>query len=106
MREVWGSEELARVVLRQLPDGTEIAYLRRDIARVEGEDGVQWRADEAVVKTDLPLEEVEASFDALWAQAEHESMTQAQRIAGLEEAQSSTDDAICELYEMMIGADA
>ena len=84
-------------------------WLRRDIGQDtadRGPDGTPetfWRCEELCfsVAGAPTVEEVEASFDALWAAHEHDGMTDAERIAALASSDSDNADALAELGDML-----
>ena len=64
-----------------------------------------YRADEVhFVQAGVPaVDEVAAAFDALWAAHEHDELTDAERIAALEQANADTAAALMELGDLMGG---
>lgn len=89
---------------------TSCVWLRRDIERDVadmGPDGTAaiefWQAEELSFTAEgaPTVEEVAASFDELWAAHEHDGMTDAARIAALEQANADTAAALMELGDLM-----
>lgn len=108
-----------------LPNGKADIWLRRNIrefAAEEGEDGerlnvIKWAADEAYMRTVLPVSAIEADLDAAfekaakWEQGDDEdrSLSENERISLLESENAelfrqltNTQLALCELYESLI----
>lgn len=85
------------------------AWLHDNIEQTQDDEGqAMWTADEVIVRNVQGCDEtaILADFDAFWRMGARDGMTDAQRVDELEQTQIATDEAICELYEMMIGADA
>ena len=87
-------------------------WLRKGIEKDVADNGPDeskavefYKADEIhFVQAGVPTaEEVEAAFDALWAAHEHDGMTDAERIAALEQANADTAAALMELGDLMGG---
>ena len=82
------TEEPARVVLEELPDGQR-AVLRRDIAAEELDGQTVYVFEETAFRPDrrVTVEELEKDFDAWWAFGETpvETPTMEQRLAALED---------------------
>lgn len=102
------AEEPARVEVAQHGPVAHV-WLRRGIEKDTADNGPEgtpyefWRCEElcfAVAGT-TTAEEVEASFDELWAAHEHDGMTDAERIAALTASDSDNADALAELGDML-----
>lgn len=91
---------------------TSCVWLRRDIERDVadmGPDGTAaiefWQAEELSFTAEgVPtVEEVTASFDELWAAHGHDGMTDAERLAALEQAQADNMAALLEIGDLLGG---
>lgn len=82
--------------------------IERDVADMGPDAGKAvefYRADEVhFVQAGVPaVDEVVAAFAALWAAHEHDELTDAERIAALEQANADTAAALMELGDLMGG---
>lgn len=103
MIQTVSAEEPARVLVEAQPGGMSCdVWLRGNIEQDAADNGPEgapyefWRADEAhlVVAGSITVEEAEARFDELWAQAEQEGMTDSERIVGVEQIVSALADTV------------
>lgn len=92
MRRTYSNEPIERIVYLPLGNGLAEVYLHDNIRESQSSSYCEesctmavWSADEVCFQTLLTMEEVSASFDALWVQAETESKSDKERIADLEE---------------------
>ncbi|WP_165170723.1 hypothetical protein [Adlercreutzia sp. ZJ242] len=95
MERTYSSEPLERFTYHPQCDGTAVVYLHENIEKnvadaPEGEDREFWTADEAMTRTTLPFEDVEANFDALWVKAEKEATPFEERLSSVEELIDAT----------------
>lgn len=107
------SAELEKVKVEVAPSGLcSDVWLRRDIRRDTADFGPNpekavevWRAEEVhYVCVGTPsVEEVEASFDALWAEHENDGLSDSERIVQIEQRQADTEAALLELGDMIGG---
>ncbi|MBP3883624.1 MAG: hypothetical protein J6D54_01625 [Olsenella sp.] len=88
------SEPLESFTYQPQGDGTAVVHLRDNIGQdvydnPDGEGTEFWYADEVVVTTALPEDEIEENFDRLWVQAETAGKSIEERIAEMEETQDA-----------------
>lgn len=108
VRESISADEPARAEVAQHGPVAHV-WLRRGVERDAADGGPEgtpcefWRCEELCfsVAGAPTVEEVEASFDALWAAHEHDGMTDAERIAALASSDSDNADALAELGDMV-----
>lgn len=100
-----------------LPNGEADVWLRQNITEVTTEDEWGWTAEETYVHTDLSRDEVVANFDALFdgsytteTEESDDTDTVDARLTALEEAvadsetrETEVQEALVELYEMILG---
>lgn len=88
-------------------DGYSDVRLRKGFETVtrSTDDGetMEYSAEELYFVTLLPKQEVVDSFDALWTEVEREQMSDDERIAKLERANTDLELALCDVYESMAG---
>ena len=91
-----------RIEVRQRPDGLADCFIRRNIHRVTDDDeNESWEADEVQFTGTYTLAMVEENEDALWRMFNPAPL--GERIATAEGIQAAQDDAIIELYELVMG---
>lgn len=104
MEHVIGGSEPQAVELFKDLGGTQFARIRKNIEHdwrdvpedSEGKPEEFWEWDEAIVRTDLSVEEIEAQADQLWYEAERNSMAEP-------EWRADVDNALLDLMEMAVG---
>ena len=95
-------EKPDRIEVRQRPDGLADCFIRRNIHQVTDGDGVKsWEADEVQFTGTYTLAMVQDNEDALWRMFNPTPLNE--RIATAEGIQAAQDDAIIELYELVMG---
>lgn len=109
MEKTVSTTELEAVKYEQRPDGQADAWLRRNIIEgtTESETGgsqPQWTADEVHIVTSLTPEEVAASFDELWDEAEAAETPQDERIKALEAIAKTFSAAAPQLAQIRTAA--
>ena len=100
MYRVRSADKLDGVLMIVNGNSTEV-WLRRNIERVEDEDGTHWEADEVRGEVDATTSGayIAANFDALWDEWVDTPLTV--RIADVRDATETHDGAIVELAEMV-----
>lgn len=92
-----------RIEVRQRPDGLADCFIRRNIKKITDAEGNEaWEADEVQFTGNYTLSMVEENEDELWRIFNPTPI--GERIATAEAIQAEQDDAIIELYELVIGA--
>ena len=92
-----------RIEVRQRPDGLADCFIRRNIKKITDAEGNEaWEADEVQFTGSYTLAMVEENEDELWRIFNPTPI--GERIATAEAIQAEQDDAIIELYELVIGA--
>lgn len=88
-------------------DGYNDVRLRKNfettVRTADSDETVEYSADELYFVTLLPMQEVVDGFEGLWSDVEREQMSDAERIAMLEQANTDLELALCDVYESMTG---
>ena len=96
------TERPERIEVHVRHDGIAECAIRRNIHQVTDAEGNEaWEADEVQFTGNYTAAQVEANEDELWRL--HDPKPIGERIASEEGITAEHDDAIIELYEMMIG---
>lgn len=91
------------VLYMKLPNGLADVWLRRNVQQEESEDCVSWSADEKYIRTGLTLDEVNEQFDALFDAEPEKVLTEAERIAQLEQQNAMLTECLLEMSEIVYG---
>lgn len=111
--ETHSASPLDAVAVEVMPGGAaSCVWLRKNIEKdvadqgPDAENAVEfYRANEVCFTAEgaPTVEEVTASFDELWAAHEHDGMTDAERLAALEQAQADNMAALLEIGDLLGG---
>lgn len=91
------------VLYMKLPNGLADVWLRRNVHQEESDDGISWSADEKYIRTSLTLDEVNEQFDALFDAEPEKVLTEAERIAQLEQQNAMLTECLLEMSEIVYG---
>ena len=96
------TERPARIEVHQRANGLAECYIRRNIHEIETGDGeTAFECDQVMFTGDYTQAYIEAHEEELWRKFDPTPVSE--RIATAEGITAEHDDAIIELYEMMIG---
>lgn len=117
IKKTVSTQRLEPVLYFPLPNGEADIFLRKNVVELLDKTGdVYYEADEAYMRGEIPLYEIEADFDAAYQKAAAFTQrpgverTELERIQALEEENAGLEEqlndarlALCELYEMIGG---
>lgn len=67
---------------------------------------MEWKAEEVYLVEAITAKEAEERFDVLWAKAERDAMTEAERIEAAESASDDNLNAVAELGDLVADQDS
>ena len=111
--ETHSAAPLDAVAVEVMPGGAaSCVWLRKNIEQDAADNGPDeamaikfYKADEVCFMAEgaVSTEDIAAAFDGLWAAHEHDGMTDAERLAALEQAQADNMAALLEIGDILGG---